>query len=276
MEASLIALTQGQARLLLLLMLVVWIFVFGLILFALGFLRGTAGVMKEYERGVVYLLGRLRPNVIGPGLFWRPPFISQVVRVDTRDQDLPLDPLELTLGMNVRAKLTVVGQIRVSGPLAAVNRSVDYLKVVADVVTNTFQSKLSNQPIDRLISGQQDLLAEIRSQLDPLLDTWGVQISVLAIRRVEWPDALERALAREASATYDLRGDQVRADGEAVLAPKYLEAAKTWLPNGTPQEQLAYAFELRRLATLEDMQGNGSVVVDRVDRSAELPPPAAG
>ena len=267
---SLLSMTQTEARWILAgLVLLLFIFVMATVI-ALGFFVRTAGIMKNYMRGVAYVLGG-RPRLIRPGIYWYPPFISTVTLVDTRAQPVPLTSVEATLSMNVRVTVLLRAEIEVHDPVAAVNRSVNYLQVVADCIIDTWQRELTNSTVDRIVSDQSDLVHTIRERITAQVVDWGTTLRIMVVERVMFPEVIEQALSREAAATFDLRGDQVRANGESVLAPQYLEAAKLWLPGGTPAEQQALAFRLRELATLEDMQGSGSVIVGDARPSTELP-----
>lgn len=238
-------------------------------MFFVGIQLGTAGFMKDYEEGVVFRLGRLQQKVITAGIFNRIPLINEVTRVDLRDQDVNVNVIEVVLAMNIRVKIRVKVQIRVVDSKRSVRRPVDFDSVVANRIDSAWQQELGNADIDVLVKEQAEVLRKVTDQIASEIGRWGIELSLMAVERIEFPPGIEDSLVREAAQVLELRGDKIRAAGELELAPMFLAAAKGWMPDGSPAELLQIAFELRRFATLEDMRG-GSVLVPTTQA---LPPP---
>jgi regulator of protease activity HflC (stomatin/prohibitin superfamily) len=210
---------------------------------ALGALLAAAvRVVKEYERIVVFRLGRLR-GARGPGLVLIIPVIDRTVRVDMRIVAHAVPDQELITRDNVPARVAAVAYFRVANPVWAVTRVQRYFDATSEIAQTTLRSVLGKADLDQLLSGREELNELLRKIIDEQAEPWGVNVSVVEIKHVEIPSTMQRAMARQAEAERERRAKVINAEGEAQASVKLAEAAHVLSAEPT-------AIQLRYLQTL--------------------------
>jgi regulator of protease activity HflC (stomatin/prohibitin superfamily) len=209
-----------------------------------AFLAAAIRILREYERGVVFTLGRFT-KVSGPGLIIIIPFIQQMERVDLRVfvEDVPSQ--DIISKDNVSAKVNAVLYFRVVDPENAVITVEDFRAATSQLAQTTLRSTLGKHELDTMLSERERLNADIQEILDTQTDPWGIKVTNVEIKHVDIDDSMVRAIARQAEAERDRRARVISAEGEAQAAQKLVEASQTIGDN-------AYAMQLRYLNSLQD------------------------
>ena len=192
---------------------------------AIGALLAAAvRVVKEYERIVVFRLGRLRGSR-GPGLVLIIPVIDRTVRVDMRIVAHAVPDQELITRDNGPARVAAVAYFRVANPVWAITRVQRYFEATSEIAQTTLRSVLGKADLDQLLSGREELNDLLREIIDEQAEPWGVNVSVVEIKHVEIPSTMQRAMARQAEAERERRAKVINAEGEAQASVKLAEAA---------------------------------------------------
>ena len=209
-----------------------------------GFLAAAIRILREYERGTVFTLGRFT-RVSGPGLIILIPFVQQMERVDLRVfvEDVPSQ--DIISKDNVSAKVNAVLYFRVVDPEKAVISVEDFRAATSQLAQTTLRSILGKHELDTMLSEREKLNADIQDILDEQTDPWGIKVTNVEIKHVDIDDSMTRAIARQAEAERDRRARVISAEGEAQAAEKLVEASQTIGDN-------AYAMQLRYLNSLQD------------------------
>lgn len=194
-----------------------------LVLVAL-FLFSAVNVAREYERGVVFRLGRLL-GIKGPGLFILIPFIDRAVRVDLRTVTLNVPPQEVITRDNVTVKVNAVAYFRVVDAAMAIVQVENYLVATSQIAQTTLRSVLGEVDLDHLLSERDQINGRLQSIIDQQTAPWGVKVSVVEVKDVELPTSMQRALARQAEAERERRAKIIAADGEFQASEKLSQAA---------------------------------------------------
>jgi len=181
-------------------------------------------VLREYERGVVFRLGRLLP-VRGPGVVLLVPWFDRMVRVDLRTVTLTVPPQELITRDNVSARVAAVCYFRVVDAAAAVTEIEAYEPATSQIAQTTLRSVLGGAELDELLSERERLNDQLQKIIDEQTEPWGVKVSVVEIKDVEIPEAMQRAMARQAEAERERRAKIINAEGEFQAAEKLAGAA---------------------------------------------------
>jgi len=221
------------------------VILYGLIgLLVVAFLAAAIRILREYERGVVFTLGRFT-RVAGPGLIIVIPFIQQMERVDLRVfvEDVPSQ--DIISKDNVSAKVNAVLYFRVVDPENAVITVEDFRAATSQLAQTTLRSTLGKHELDTMLSERERLNADIQEILDTQTDPWGIKVTNVEIKHVDIDDSMVRAIARQAEAERDRRARVISAEGEAQAAQKLVEASQTIGDN-------ANAMQLRYLNSLQD------------------------
>ena len=205
-------------------------------------------VLREYERGVVFLLGRFW-RVKGPGLVVIVPGIQQMVRIDLRTVVLDVPPQDLITRDNVSVKVNAVVYFRVVDPEKAVIQVAQFLAATSQLAQTTLRSVLGKHALDELLSERERLNLDIQRVLDAHTDAWGIKVSMVEIKQVDLNESMIRAIARQAEAERERRAKIIHAEGEQQAAEKLLEAAQMLARQ--PQ-----AMQLRYLQTLGNIAGD--------------------
>ena len=196
------------------------------VLALLSFLfSSTVKVVQEYERGVVFRLGRL-VGARGPGLILLIPGIERMVRVDLRVVTLDVPAQEAISRDNVTVKVNAVVFFRVVDPNRAVNQVLDFARATSLVAQTTLRSILGQADLDDLLANREQVNERLQKVIDEQTDTWGVKVTAVEVRDVELPDTMKRAMARQAEAEREKRAKVIHAQGEFAAAERLAAAAK--------------------------------------------------
>jgi hypothetical protein len=211
-------------------------------------------VLREYERAVVFRLGRLLGEK-GPGLILLIPAIDRMVRVDLRTIVADIPSQDLITRDNVPAKVNAVTYFRVIDAASSVVAVEHYLMATSQIAQTTLRSVLGKADLDALLAERERLNEALQQIIDEQTDPWGVKVTAVEIKHVEIPGAMQRAMARQAEAERERRAKVIHADGEFQASERLREAADVLSPNPV-------ALQLRYLQTLTDMGDNeGSTIV---------------
>jgi regulator of protease activity HflC (stomatin/prohibitin superfamily) len=220
------------------------------ILVVLGVIVIAAGVriLREYERGVIFRLGRLIAQK-GPGLIFLIPFVDRMVRVDLRTVTLTVPPQEVISKDNVTVRVNAVAYFRVIDPNRAVTEVENFLLATSQISQTTLRSVLGKAELDSLLSERERLNVELQQIIDEQTEPWGVKVTTVEVKDVELPVDMQRAIARQAEAERERRAKIISADGEFQAAEKLAQAANIISENPA-------TLQLRYLQTLLDIGVN--------------------
>lgn len=225
--------------------LLIW-FVLGAIVLVLVFLALSAiRVVQQYERGVIFVLGRLT-GAKGPGLFLVPPFISHVSKVDLRIVTLTVPPQEVITRDNVTIKVTTVLYFYVVDPIAAIVNVVNFKQAITQIGQTTLRNVLGQSEMDELLASRDKINRELQVIIDEQTEHWGVKMTAVEIKDVELPMTMQRAMAKQAEAEREKRAKVIHAQGELQASTQLAQAA------GVLGSQPA-ALQLRYLQTLTEV-----------------------
>ena len=213
-----------------------------LIVVALLFLMAAIKILREYERGVIFTLGRFT-GVKGPGLIIIVPIIQQMVRMDLRTLVLDVPTQDVISRDNVSVRVNAVIYFRVIDPERAVIQVEDYMAATNQFAQTTLRSVLGKHELDEMLSERDKLNADIQEILDAATDAWGIKVANVEIKHVDIDESMVRAIARQAEAERERRAKVINAEGEQQAAQKLLEAAEIL-------GQRPEAMQLRYLSTL--------------------------
>ncbi len=210
-------------------------------------------ILREYQRAVVFQLGRFWA-VKGPGLFFLIPVIQQMVRVDLRTVVLDVPPQDVITRDNVSVKVNAVVYFRVVDPRQAIIQVVDFFAATSQLAQTTLRSVLGKHELDELLASREKLNLDIQQTLDTQTDAWGIKVSNVEIKHVDINETMVRAIARQAEAERERRAKVIHAEGELQAAEKLLQAAQTLSRQGE-------AMQLRYLQTLTNIAGDKSSTI---------------
>jgi regulator of protease activity HflC (stomatin/prohibitin superfamily) len=233
-------------------MTVVWVVVVVLAAVAAVALASTR-VLREYQRGVLFRLGRLRPPA-GPGLVFLMPFVDRMIRVDLRTVTLTIPPQEVITRDNVPARVNAVAYFRVVQPALAVTEVEAYPVATSQIAQTTLRSVLGRAELDTLLSERDELNDSLRRIIDEQTEPWGIKVTTVEIKDVEIPEAMQRAMARAAEAERERRAKIISAEGEFQASQKVLEASEVLSRNPA-------AMQLRYQQTLVELGGEKATIV---------------
>jgi regulator of protease activity HflC (stomatin/prohibitin superfamily) len=203
-------------------------------------------VVQQYERGVVFRLGRLQ-GAKGPGLFWIWPVISKVRRIDLRIITLEVAPQEVITRDNVTLKVTAVVYFYVVDPAQAVVQVLDYVRATSQMAQTTLRNVLGQSELDDLLA-QRDLInRKLQAIIDEQTERWGVKVTVVEVKDVELPTSMQRAMAKQAEAEREKRAKIIHAQGEAQAASMLAEAGQV-IASQPATLQLRYLQTLTEIA----------------------------
>ena len=219
-----------------------------LVILVVMLLAATLKILREYQRGVVFLLGRFW-KVKGPGLVIIVPLIQQMVRVDLRTIVLDVPTQDVISRDNVSVKVNAVVYFRVLDPERAIIQVEDFMQATSELAQTTLRSVLGQHELDEMLAERERLNDDVRAILDQQTDTWGIKVSNVEIKHVDLDDSMIRAIARQAEAERARRAKVIHAEGEQQAAEKLVEAAR--ILSAQPQ-----ALQLRYLETLTEIAGD--------------------
>jgi regulator of protease activity HflC (stomatin/prohibitin superfamily) len=220
------------------------------IVLVLAFLLAAIKILREYQRGVVFLLGRFW-KVKGPGLIIIIPVIQQMVRVDLRTIVLDVPTQDVISRDNVSVKVNAVVYFRVLDPEKAIIQVEDFMVATSQLAQTTLRSVLGQHELDEMLAERERLNDDIRSILDQQTDAWGIKVSNVEIKHVDLDDSMIRAIARQAEAERVRRAKIIHAEGEQQAAEKLVQAARLLA-------QQPESLQLRYLQTLTEVAGDKS------------------
>src|SRR4051795_5927565 len=224
-----------------------------LILFVLV-VSASVKVLREYERGVIFRLGRLLGEPKGPGLFFLIPVIDRMVRVDLRTVTLSVPPQEVITKDNVPVRVTAVAYFRVIDPTAAVVQVENYLVATSQISQTTLRSVLGQHSLDELLSERDKINEILQEIIDQQTAPWGVKVSVVEVKDVEIPQSMQRAMARQAEAERERRAKIIGAEAEFQASERLKDAALVI-------EDHPIALQLRYLQTLLEIGASNSSTI---------------
>ncbi|MGH8821117.1 MAG: slipin family protein [Rhodoferax sp.] len=198
---------------------------FVILVLVLGLLSASFRIFREYERGVVFTLGRFW-RVKGPGLIVIVPWAQQVVRVDLRTVVLEVPSQDVISRDNVSVKVNAVVYLRVIDAEKAVIEVVDYLDATSQLAQTMLRSVLGKHQLDEMLAERETLNLDIQQALDAQTDTWGIKVSNVEIKQVDLTESMVRAIARQAEAERERRAKVIHAEGELQASEKLFQAAK--------------------------------------------------
>ena len=219
----------------------------------LGLTVTNTRVLREYQRGVLFRLGRLRP-LAGPGLVFLIPFVDRMERVDLRTVTLTIPPQEVITRDNVPARVNAVAYFRVTDPARAITEVEAYPVATSQIAQTTLRSVLGRAELDDLLAERDQLNDSLRRIIDEQTEPWGIKVTTVEIKDVEIPEAMQRAMARQAEAERERRAKIINSEGEFQAAQKVYEAAEILSRNPA-------ALQLRYLQTLLELGGERSTIV---------------
>jgi len=225
----------------------------GIVLIVALVILASFRVLREYERGVVFMLGRFW-RVKGPGLILLIPVVQQMVRVDLRTVVLDVPPQDVISRDNVSVKVNAVVYFRIVDPAKSVIQVVKFLEATSQLAQTTLRAVLGKHALDELLSEREKLNLDIQRVLDTQTDAWGIKVSIVEIKQVDLNESMVRAIARQAEAERERRAKIIHAEGELQASEKLLQAAQ--MLSRQPQ-----AMQLRYLQTLGNIAGDKSSTI---------------
>ena len=230
---------------------VTWVFIIAVIVL---FLMSAIKIVREYERGVIFRLGRL-VGAKGPGLFLIIPIVDKMVKVSLRIVTLDVPPQEVITKDNVPVSVNAVVYFRVMDPSMAVCEVENYLVATSQISQTTLRSVLGQVELDELLAERERLNRTLQEIIDEQTDPWGIKVRTVEIKDVKIPQEMQRAIARQAEAERERRSKIINAEGELQAAEKLQQAAEILQKNPA-------AIQLRFLQTLIDISAeNASTIV---------------
>jgi regulator of protease activity HflC (stomatin/prohibitin superfamily) len=228
----------------------------GVVVIALivGVLAAALKVLREYERGVVFRLGRLIRQPKGPGLVFLIPIIDRMVRIDLRTVTLTVPPQEVITRDNVPVRVNAVAYFRVIDPVAAVVEVEKFLVATSQIAQTTLRSTLGQHTLDELLSEREKINAILQRIIDDQTAPWGVKVSVVEVKDVEIPTSMQRAMARQAEAERERRAKVIAAEGEFQASQKLSDAAQVL-------QEHPVSVQLRYLQTMVEMSSERTSMV---------------
>ena len=229
--------------------------IFFVILAVIFLLSNMIKIVREYERGVIFRLGRLLPKPKGPGLIILIPMIDRMVKIGLRTIAMDVPPQDVITKDNVSVKVNAVIYFRVMAPDKAVVEVEDYMYATSQLAQTTLRSVLGQSELDELLSAREKINEQLQAILDRHTDPWGIKVSTVEVKHVDLPESMQRAMARQAEAERERRAKVINAEGEFQASHRLAEAS------GVIQAH-PMALQLRFLQTLTEVASeNNSTLV---------------
>jgi regulator of protease activity HflC (stomatin/prohibitin superfamily) len=223
-------------------------FILGALVLVLILAALTIKILREYERAVVFFLGRVQ-RVFGPGIIFIIPGVQQIVRVDLRIRVFDVPPQDIITRDNVSVKVNAVVYFRVVDPRNAIIQVANFLEATSQLAQTTLRAVLGKHELDELLAEREKLNIDIQTVLDQQTDAWGIKVSNVEIKHVDINESMVRAIARQAEAERERRAKVIHAEGELQASEKLLQAAQMLA-------QKSEAMQLRYLQTLTQIAGD--------------------
>src|SRR6266702_265209 len=218
------------------------------------FLISAIKVAREYERGIIFRLGRLLPEPKGPGLFLLIPIVDRMVKVDLRTITLNIPPQEVITKDNVPVRVNAVAYFRIVEPKDAIVQIENFMVATSQIAQTTLRSVLGQHVLDELLSEREKINAILQEIIDGSTGPWGIKVSIVEVKDVEIPGGMQRAMARQAEAERERRAKIINAEGEFQAAERLKDAAIVIA--GHP-----IALQLRYLQTLLEIGATNSTTI---------------
>src|SRR5436305_10598995 len=218
------------------------------------FLISAIKVAREYERGIVFRLGRLLPEPKGPGLFILIPVVDRMVKVDLRTITLTVPPQEVITKDNVPVRVNAVAYFRIVDPKAAIVQIENFMVATSQIAQTTLRSVLGQHVMDELLSEREKINAILQEIIDGQTAPWGIKVSIVEVKDVEIPTGMQRAMARQAEAERERRAKIINAEGEFQASERLRDAALV-------MEEHPVALQLRYLQTLLEIGSSNSSTI---------------
>ena len=229
---------------------IVLVLLFLLVLFLISAIK----VAREYERGIVFRLGRLLPEPKGPGLFLLIPVVDRMVKVDLRTITLNIPPQEVITKDNVPVRVNAVAYFRIVEPKNAIVQVENFMVATSQIAQTTLRSVLGQHLLDELLSERDKINAILQEIIDEATSPWGIKVSIVEVKDVEIPSSMQRAMARQAEAERERRAKIINAEGEFQASERLKDAALVI-------EQHPIALQLRYLQTLLELGSSQSTTI---------------
>src|SRR5881296_2399276 len=210
------------------------------------FLTSAIKVAREYERGIIFRLGRLLPEPKGPGLFLLIPIVDRMVKVDLRTITLNIPPQEVITKDNVPARVNAVAYFRIVEPQQAIVQVENFMVATSQIAQTTLRSVLGQHQLDELLSEREKINSILQGIIDEATAPWGIKVAIVEVKDVEIPQGMQRAMARQAEAERERRAKVINAEGEFQASERLKDAAL--VIEGHPT-----ALQLRYLQTLLEL-----------------------
>src|SRR6185437_9208476 len=224
------------------------------VFFAALYAIAAIKVLREYERGIVFRLGRLFPAPRGPGLIFLIPIVDKMVRVDLRTITLTIPPQEVITKDNVPVRVNAVAYFRIVQPQEAIVQIENFMVATSQIAQTTLRSVLGQHQLDELLSEREKINAILQGIIDEQTAPWGVKVSIVEVKDVEIPQGMQRAMARQAEAERERRAKVINAEGEFQAAERLKDAAQVI-------EQHPIALQLRYLQTLVELGSSQATTI---------------
>jgi len=231
-------------------LIVVVVLLFLVVLFLISAIK----VAREYERGIIFRLGRLLPNPKGPGLFLLIPIVDRMVKVDLRTITLNIPPQEVITKDNVPVRVNAVAYFRIVEPKNAIVQVENFMVATSQIAQTTLRSVLGQHLLDELLSERDKINSILQEIIDEATSPWGIKVSIVEVKDVEIPSGMQRAMARQAEAERERRAKVIAAEGEFQASERLKDAALVI-------EQHPVALQLRYLQTLLELGGSQSTTI---------------
>ncbi len=218
------------------------------------FLISAIKVAREYERGIIFRLGRLLPEPKGPGLFILIPIVDRMVKVDLRTITLTIPPQEVITKDNVPVRVNAVAYFRIVEPKNAIVQVENFMVATSQIAQTTLRSVLGQHLLDELLSERDKINAILQGIIDESTSPWGIKVSIVEVKDVEIPSSMQRAMARQAEAERERRAKVINAEGEFQASERLKDAALVI-------EKHPIALQLRYLQTLLELGSSQSTTI---------------
>ena len=225
-----------------------------LLFLVLLFLISAIKVAREYERGIIFRLGRLLPEPKGPGLFILIPIVDRMVKVDLRTITLNIPPQEVITKDNVPVRVNAVAYFRIVEPKAAIVQIENFMVATSQIAQTTLRSVLGQHLLDELLSERDKINAILQEIIDEATAPWGIKVSIVEVKDVEIPSGMQRAMARQAEAERERRAKVIAAEGEFQASERLKDAALVI-------EDHPIGLQLRYLQTLVELGSSASTTI---------------
>src|SRR5213593_4830095 len=226
------------------------VILFLLALFAIAAIK----VAREYERGIVFRLGRLLPQPKGPGLFVLIPIVDRMVKVDLRTITLNIPPQEVITKDNVPVRVNAVAYFRIVAPQDAIVQVENFMVATSQIAQTTLRSVLGQHQLDELLSEREKINSILQEIIDEATAPWGIKVSIVEVKDVEIPSGMQRAMARQAEAERERRAKVINAEGEYQASERLRDAAVVI-------EEHPIALQLRYLQTLIEISTSPATTI---------------